>query len=734
MNWYYRTLLSYTPIFFVVISSIIFIFFTTLNSSSKNKYIETNEAILQQMVQYTDSSLQLIERNVVSQIYKDELLQSFFSDTPKTVYDYYIIQKSLIDFSSTFPFDNSIYLYNEETQEFLTTSQIYTRDTFSDLPFFLSAYEESGLEGWTNPRDIRQTNGDRNVQVVSILKYYPYPSDKQGAIVVNVNVNSIVEALNHPNNNTQGSIVLMGGNDQPFQTDHAAFSGKPLFAVSDYTGWKFYSNSVDANGYTILSLLSNIWILFGLAIILLAIIWFTIVTHINYKPIQTIMGKIDPYTTRRSEGLGIKSASNELKLIEGAIDHLLEKTVDYDHLHNERKLLWQRSLYYDLLMGYRTISEAEWEKQMKAFGLPYSYEKLGVIVFEIDRYAGFTERYNPSDQYLLKYIIENSFRELAEQKELYIWHAWVHPHQIAVVIHLQHNSGHQVLQHICEEYRGWVNTNLELTLSSGIGKEIGSISCVEESYRSASLNVSYKAVFGTNSIIDQALANTKAGTEKFNWYQPLLEMAHLYRVNDQQWVDRINDILAEMTQVLLTREMMSNFTNNLVHQLQKEIYALPSEIKVLWREQYMDPFRNLANDVETVEDLHSQLLLIMGDLAKEIERDRLNRSNHSIAVQIKQYMDQHYADPNLSLNQVSDLFGVSPKSVSFLFKEELGEKFIDYLLKVRFAHAKRMLLETNEPIQLIAEQVGYTHVISFHRAFKKNFDLPPGEYRYLYRT
>jgi len=55
MNWYYRMLLSYTPIFFVAISSMIFIFFLILNNATRDQYIETNKAILKRTVYNSDS-------------------------------------------------------------------------------------------------------------------------------------------------------------------------------------------------------------------------------------------------------------------------------------------------------------------------------------------------------------------------------------------------------------------------------------------------------------------------------------------------------------------------------------------------------------------------------------------------------------------------------------------------------------------------------------------------------
>ncbi|WP_027085794.1 helix-turn-helix domain-containing protein [Cohnella panacarvi] len=738
VNWYYRMILSYAPIFFVIVSSFIFIFFAILSSASESKYIDTNRAILQQRVQYTDSSLQLIERNIVKQMFKNELLQSFFNDTPRTIYDYFVLQRELIELSSTFPFANSIYLYNEGNGEFLTDHKRFTRRDFADKDYFFSAYNGTGIDSWTNPRSSKLFESDKNEQVVSILKSYPYPSARQGAVVVNVNVKSLLNELNelngmNPSNGQErNSLVLHGDDNQPFQAKESVMD-KPLFAVSEYTGWKFYAENSDAKGYSLLSALSNIWTLFGIAVIVLAIIWFTVLTHLNYKPIQIIMGKISQYTNRRSE-LGVKSTGHELKLIESAIDQLLEKTVDYEHLNREREYLRQRSLYYDLLMGHQKMSATEWEKQMKAYGKPYAYDRLAVVVFEIDRYAEFKERFVARDQYLLKYIVENALRELVEQHGLHMWHAWVHPYQIAAVIHLQSGSGPDTPLRICEEYRSWINSHLELTLSAGIGKKVACMSQIEDSYLNAGMNVSYKAAFGTNSIIDNKTASTKIGSEKLNWVLPLPEMAHLFRKNDPQWMDKLNRIFENMEQMLVTRSVIASFISSLVHQLHKEMHALSSEVQDIWNDEYADRIRELENTVETMEELRCELVNVMGNLGHEIEQDHNQRSHHSIAVQIKAYLDLHYSDPDLSLNQVSSLFGVSPKTASWIFKEEIGEKFIDYLLQVRLDNAKRMLLETDLPIQQIAEQVGYIHVISFHRAFKKIFELPPGEYRMIYKA
>ncbi len=52
---------------------------------------------------------------------------------------------------------------------------------------------------------------------------------------------------------------------------------------------------------------------------------------------------------------------------------------------------------------------------------------------------------------------------------------------------------------------------------------------------------------------------------------------------------------------------------------------------------------------------------------------------------------------------LGDQFNLSSKYLSQLFKEEFGEKFIDYVTKLRIEKAKKLLRETDRSIQEVAE-------------------------------
>jgi YesN/AraC family two-component response regulator len=164
------------------------------------------------------------------------------------------------------------------------------------------------------------------------------------------------------------------------------------------------------------------------------------------------------------------------------------------------------------------------------------------------------------------------------------------------------------------------------------------------------------------------------------------------------------------------------------------VLAMSPPIQSRWKSEYQERFANLAETVETLAEFQEQFMSLMNQFEACVEEDRQARRHHSLAMQAKHYIDAHFADPGLSLVQVSDYLNLQPSALSVIFKEEIGEKFVDYVLKVRMQQAKQLLLETEDSIQSVAINSGYQNVNSFYRAFKKFQDIPPGEYRNMHRA
>ena len=76
-----------------------------------------------------------------------------------------------------------------------------------------------------------------------------------------------------------------------------------------------------------------------------------------------------------------------------------------------------------------------------------------------------------------------------------------------------------------------------------------------------------------------------------------------------------------------------------------------------------------------------------------------------------------------------DAFINSAAYLGKLFKEQTGEFFNDYLLRIRIEEAKRLLLENRLRMGEIASAVGFSNQSYFNRMFRKSCGVSPAEYR-----
>ena len=101
----------------------------------------------------------------------------------------------------------------------------------------------------------------------------------------------------------------------------------------------------------------------------------------------------------------------------------------------------------------------------------------------------------------------------------------------------------------------------------------------------------------------------------------------------------------------------------------------------------------------------------------------------SRALRIADYVDRHYADPDLSIDALSAIFKISPSYLSRIFKREKGTGVLPYLQNKRITQAMVLLGTTNLKIREVALQVGYLSDQTFARTFKSVTGSTPSAYR-----
>ncbi|WP_338540062.1 AraC family transcriptional regulator [Paenibacillus tundrae] len=92
------------------------------------------------------------------------------------------------------------------------------------------------------------------------------------------------------------------------------------------------------------------------------------------------------------------------------------------------------------------------------------------------------------------------------------------------------------------------------------------------------------------------------------------------------------------------------------------------------------------------------------------------------------YLHDHYRE-QVTLDDLAERFNYSSRHLSMQFKQKTGSSPIDYLIQIRLAEARRMLIKSNVTLREIAVEVGYTDVYYFSRLFKKHVGISPTRYQ-----
>ena len=93
---------------------------------------------------------------------------------------------------------------------------------------------------------------------------------------------------------------------------------------------------------------------------------------------------------------------------------------------------------------------------------------------------------------------------------------------------------------------------------------------------------------------------------------------------------------------------------------------------------------------------------------------------------IVSYINENYMD-YISLNKISKNMYLSSVYISKIFKEEIGDSPINYLIKIRLKKARELLEKGDLPIKAVAKSVGYEDAYHFSKLFKKYFGVSPSK-------
>lgn len=269
-------------------------------------------------------------------------------------------------------------------------------------------------------------------------------------------------------------------------------------------------------------------------------------------------------------------------------------------------------------------------------------------------------------------------------------------------------------------------------------------------YTMLSMNISQKVRMGSSRLSDELSNVTAACKEAVNALNGTSPNGELLFAEDMTKKSNTSEKISEIRERIFNRlrigdsvgvqflaelfcsEQSENGTE--MDRIKSNVFELLVNIRNITREinpSYENPsfdsaFSLLAGtqNIEVIQDFLSNCLVECATAIGDVREQREN----PLVKKIIEYIDQNMSR-NYSLEDVAASVGVSPFYMSKLFKEEMGETFINYVTDRRLDRTKKLLLETDLSIKEIAGQTGYSDQNYFSRQFKNKFGISPTDFR-----
>ncbi|MEK5024833.1 helix-turn-helix domain-containing protein [Paenibacillus sp. FSL M7-1046] len=740
-TWYRRLLLSYFPIFLLTVTILIFASFVFINDISRMETKKADRISASYLMDNVDRSIKEVQMSVLEAVERSDAYKRYFNNQGQAdTGAIYAVAQSLRNLTHESAYIQSIYLYDKINESVLTETGLKELSGFIDEDWIRRITSGALPEGWQPVREYKVEFVQRTpIRVLTINKAMPLPFGSEGVLVINIKMSGIEQLVDSMVNEQLSFLTIFGSDGQPVYQAHSdsegAASGKLLNTLYlERLGWTFSSGIKAGNLFSWVSVISYLWVAIAVGTVVCAILYLVYVTRRNYKPIQVIMNRIEGHQIRRMDQS--TDRPDEMMLIDGVLEDLINNMTDYDKKSRENLLLQRSKLFTDLLNSERLDNVIQRMEELSPLTGAHSSSRFTVVLSEINRYEQvFEDRYTRGDQNTLKFALMNVFQELARSAELQGWAEWIGT-QRAAILFLATGSDEEMTGKIrifAEDCRSWVEQNLRILLSFGIGPAAAGPGSIRESYAAAEYVMQHKLLMHEDIALAECGEARQPLLETYKYLQMIAEFVKQFRMSSGQWREQLERIFEAFEQDFLQDDDIRSLIQAMLQMLSREVAVMSEQLQdELSAENTSIRLKGLE-EAESIDEVKSILFEYLTDLFRTYVSVSETKSYRAMVNEMKNYIEENFANPDLSLKHLSDRFQVSGKYASYLFKTEFKMKFVDFVTELRMKEAEQLLLETEYSLQDIALQVGYANAITFGRVFKRVAGITPGDYRSLKR-
>lgn len=751
---YYLKILIFFILLSVIITMALFFIVQKVYTANTLKWITgISEEMLAKSSYHSEFTLD-ISMALIMQLNNNRDVIQYLNLNKNDVSDKYRVDTELSRIKSSYPFVHSIYLYNKAIDNILGTRiSPQTTIDFEDNELIKIIQGDFTGNYLVIPRIMKYSQSGVKENVITIIfaeHDYVNNNSIRNAIIVNVYESSFRNAIKlnfmmEENTvfaiNPEGTVISHNDSNE-FIKNYLSFDyikdilnenttngnmtctieGREYFSVyvkNDKLKWIFVSMLLMDNVMKIPEKANQQIIIICFAIFMVSLLLSILLSKHLYKPIKNFLENID----KENIQIDRPAFNDEIKYITKVYDEA-SRNVKKLYAQNQSNRNHLKEEFLRTILLYETSNE-EITAQMNQYDISLQDSTYQVILLKLDNFKSIYEKYNT----LYKIAVRNIYCELSDETTSYFIPMW--EGEFAIVLHGEQSKSYlDVLAKIQEKVKKTFGQSISIAISDPVHHPVE----IHKSYLSSKEIMKYKLLYGSGQILLPHIINEKAGQD-FE-YPSEMEKAIIIALKSGSPVNFKNEI-----KELINLSMSFNYQQFHYVVVQVAI-SCTRYLNGIFQESQDHSFDNYGdiyaffNEAESIDEIEKWFAELYEKYQIQLHNvyENKNAKNKELIDQLTCYIQSNYSNPDLSLDFLAEKAGLTPNYVSKLFKEINNANITDFIMELRFKHAKLLLKDTELNVNEVAVRSGYINLNYFYYAFKKFVGVTPANYRTISRN
>ncbi|SFP97054.1 helix-turn-helix domain-containing protein [Caldicoprobacter faecalis] len=750
---YYRLFISFLVLVIVPMLAFGIFAYNISVLSIQQEAIKFNKTLLDVYKEKIDGILNEIDASFIQ---NGLVIETFDGvNLPSSTGDY-LAQKKLMNINQfvTHLTANSsviddVVIYYKHDKVFITSNGRFDEKGFKneDVAFQLKNNNANVL--WLGPRWTKSKRSGRIIPVISYVRQLPLLSDyKKAAFIVDIDLYSLSSMMEYYENNYENQRlylldsnggVVAAANKQLIGKDLSVYSyisqilskeegnefrdninGEPSiisFLPSSIPGWKYVIVTPIQSLMSGSMLIRRGIVVVTMFFIVMGIVISLLMSKRLYKPVKSIIlsWQGNNYINRKID---------EYAVINNYLSTLQHRNKD---LEKRWKNIWpvvKDKILLDILKGRNVIGN-NIADDLSSYGINIKFDNFVTLAAEIDDMKNMSN----IDKEVFLFSVKNVVEEIINTE--YKGFVTSEDYTVVFVVNLPQAEYYldykRTVRYLCFEIMDSIKKYMGFTISIGVSRLYHKTDELGKSYLEAVEAIKYRLLYGKHSVI--FIEDVEPASEGVNSY-PYDKEKELVMYIKAMDVKRVSMILDDIVTYLKNKSCnyIRQFFIQLVGYIMISIYDMGYTESELFEGRFL---YGELDSLETLKDIRQWMECLCRDIITFLEYKHKEESK-DIVIKCKNYIDEHFSDPEISLSVVAEKLYTSDSYLSRVFKEEVGMTFTEYLTLKRIERAKQLLEFTDMTMKEIAKNIGLS-LQSFMRVFKKYEQMSPGQFRAIKR-